>query len=83
MLLIAAGISGEIQRTHWSTLRSVLGLGYLIIFGSVVAFTAYMWLLQQCPPTLVATRIPTQRSPFFLDGCSPRNTLARVCCWRP
>jgi drug/metabolite transporter (DMT)-like permease len=57
MLLIAAGVSGEIQRTHWSaiSLRSVLGLGYLIIFGSVVAFTAYMWLLQQCPPTLVAT----------------------------
>ena len=57
MLLIAAGVSGEIQRTHWSaiSLHSVLGLGYLIIFGSVVAFTAYMWLLQQCPPTLVAT----------------------------
>jgi drug/metabolite transporter (DMT)-like permease len=57
MLLIAAGISGEIQRTHWLaiSLRSVLGLGYLITFGSVVAFTAYMWLLQRCPPTLVAT----------------------------
>jgi len=34
---------------------SLLGLGYLIIFGSVVAFTAYTWLLQQCSPTLVAT----------------------------
>ena len=57
MLLIAAGVSGEIQRTHWSAIspRSVLGLGYLITFGSVVAFTAYMWLLQRCPPTLVAT----------------------------
>jgi len=57
MLLIEAGVSGEIQRTHWSviSLRSVLGLGYLIVFGSVVAFTAYTWLLQQCPPTLVAT----------------------------
>jgi drug/metabolite transporter (DMT)-like permease len=57
MLLIAAGVSGELQRTHWLaiSLRSVLGLGYLITFGSVVAFTAYMWLLQRCPPTLVAT----------------------------
>src|ERR1039457_3098210 len=57
MLLIAAGVTGEIQRTQWSaiSLRSVLGLGYLITFGSVVAFTAYMWLLQRCPPTLVAT----------------------------
>ncbi len=57
MLLIAAGVSGEFQHTHWSTitLRSVFGLGYLITFGSVVAFTAYTWLLQQCPPALVAT----------------------------
>ena len=57
MLLIAAGVSGEFQETQWSaiSLRSVLGLGYLITFGSVVAFTAYTWLLQQCPPALVAT----------------------------
>jgi drug/metabolite transporter (DMT)-like permease len=27
----------------------------LIIFGSIIAFTAYTWLLQRCPPTLVAT----------------------------
>jgi drug/metabolite transporter (DMT)-like permease len=57
MLLIAAGITGEFQQTHWSsiTLRSILGLGYLITFGSVVAFTAYTWLLQRVPPALVAT----------------------------
>ena len=57
MLLIAAGITGEFHSMHWSSisLRSVLGLGYLITFGSIVAFTAYTWLLQECPPTLVAT----------------------------
>jgi drug/metabolite transporter (DMT)-like permease len=57
MLLVAAGVMGEFQQTHWSSisLRSVFGLGYLITFGSVVAFTAYMWLLQHCPPALVAT----------------------------
>jgi drug/metabolite transporter (DMT)-like permease len=57
MLLIAAGVTGEFQQTHWAsiTLRSVLGLGYLITFGSVVAFTAYTWLLQRVPPALVAT----------------------------
>ncbi|MGC2542414.1 MAG: EamA family transporter, partial [Candidatus Sulfotelmatobacter sp.] len=26
-----------------------------IIFGSVVAFTSYIWLLQRVPPALVAT----------------------------
>ena len=57
MLLIAAGVTGEFQATHWASisLRSILGLAYLITFGSVMAFTAYTWLLQQCPPALVAT----------------------------
>jgi len=57
MLLIAAGITGEFQQTHWASisLRSVFGLGYLITFGSVVAFTSYTWLLQRVPPALVAT----------------------------
>ena len=32
-----------------------MGLSYLIVFGSIVAFTAYTWLLQRCPPALVAT----------------------------
>jgi drug/metabolite transporter (DMT)-like permease len=35
--------------------RSIFGLGYLITFGSVIAFTAYTWLLQRVPPALVAT----------------------------
>ena len=57
MLLIAATLTGEVHATHWAavSLKSILGLAYLILFGSVVAFTAYTWLLQQCPPTLVAT----------------------------
>ena len=57
MLLIAAGVSGEFSVVHWSTvsMRSLLGLAYLITFGSVVAFTAYTWLLQHCSPTLVAS----------------------------
>lgn len=57
MLLMAAGITGEFHATHWASIsqRSILGLGYLIVFGSIIAFTAYTWLLQRCPPALVAT----------------------------
>ena len=57
MLLITAGVTGEFHSLHWASvsLKSVLGLGYLIVFGSIVAFTAYTWLLRQCPPALVAT----------------------------
>lgn len=35
--------------------RSWVALGYLIIFGSLIAFTAYAWLLQAAPLPLVAT----------------------------
>ncbi len=57
MLLIAAGLTGEFSAVHWSAIstRSWLGLAYLIVFGSVIAFTAYSWLLQHCSATLVAT----------------------------
>lgn len=57
MLLATAAITGEFHALHWSavSLKSILGLAFLIFFGSIVAFTAYTWLLQRCPPTLVAT----------------------------
>jgi drug/metabolite transporter (DMT)-like permease len=57
MLLLAAAGTGEFASFHWSAIstKSLLGLAYLIIFGSVVAFTAYSWLLQHCSATLVAT----------------------------
>lgn len=57
MLLAAAGFSGEFRGFHWSAVsgRSFFGLLYLIVFGSMIAFTAYMWLLERCSPTLIAT----------------------------
>ena len=57
MLLATAALTGEFHATHWASIsmKSIFGLGYLIIFGSIVAFTAYTWLLQRCPPALVAT----------------------------
>lgn len=57
MLLVAAGVSGEFSAVHWNavSMRSLFGLAYLITFGSVIAFTAYTWLLQHCSATMVAT----------------------------
>ncbi|MFB6617236.1 EamA family transporter [Streptomyces sp. NPDC085524] len=34
---------------------SWLALGYLVVFGSLVGFTAYVWLLQAAPLSLVST----------------------------
>jgi drug/metabolite transporter (DMT)-like permease len=33
----------------------LLGLGYLIVFGSWVGFAAYTWLLRVAPTSLVST----------------------------
>jgi drug/metabolite transporter (DMT)-like permease len=34
---------------------SLLGLAYLVVFGSLAAYTAYVWLLHHAPVTTVAT----------------------------
>lgn len=55
--LVAGTLLGE-----WSSfdpsqfsLASITALLYLVIFGSLVAFTAYQWLLQNVTPTMAAT----------------------------
>jgi drug/metabolite transporter (DMT)-like permease len=57
MLLVAATVFGEAQGFALSqvTTKSWIALAYLILFGSVIAFTAYTWLLEHYSPTLVAT----------------------------
>lgn len=58
LMLVAAGVvRGEHQQLDVSavTTESLLGLLFLIFFGSLLAFTAYSWLLKHYPPTLVAT----------------------------
>ena len=37
------------------SLRSILGISYLIAFGSLVGFTSYNWLLSHASPTRVST----------------------------
>jgi drug/metabolite transporter (DMT)-like permease len=57
LLLTASMVTGEMGRVDVRAIsgRSLLGLGYLIVFGSVVAFSAYTWLLERRSATLVAT----------------------------
>jgi drug/metabolite transporter (DMT)-like permease len=56
-LLAVGTIAGEYRGFSFAlvSLRSWLSLGYLVVFGSVVAFTAYNWLMEHYAPTLVAT----------------------------
>jgi drug/metabolite transporter (DMT)-like permease len=57
LLLTTGTILGEWRdfSFHAVTGRSWLGLAFLIVFGSVITFTAYNWLLEHYSPTLVAT----------------------------
>jgi drug/metabolite transporter (DMT)-like permease len=57
ILTVVAAVSGELGDVHPSqiSLESWLGLAYLVAAGSLLAFTAYMWLLRNAPTTLVGT----------------------------
>ena len=57
LLLLAgllAGEAGGLDMEAIST-RSLAAFVYLTIFGSIIAFTAYIWLLKVVPATKVAT----------------------------
>lgn len=51
---LAAGEAGEVDPGTVSA-RSLGGLAYLVVFGSLVAFTAYVWLLRTTRTSTVAT----------------------------
>ena len=56
LLVVAAG-HGELAGLSVAAIsgKSWLALGYLIVFGSLIAFTAYVWLLGNAPVSLVST----------------------------
>ncbi|MEA2436881.1 MAG: hypothetical protein QOF65_1437 [Thermoleophilaceae bacterium] len=56
-LLVAGLATGEVSDVHPSRFStdSVLAFAYLIFIGSLVAYTAYVWLLQNAPISKVAT----------------------------
>lgn len=57
LLLLSGAAGGEGARLDLGnvSLRSLLSLGYLTVFGSLVAFSAYVWLLRVSTPAKVST----------------------------
>ncbi len=57
LLAIAATVSGEVGHVDLGAYSgsSLLAIGYLIVFGSLVAFSSYTWLLKSAPISTVAT----------------------------
>jgi drug/metabolite transporter (DMT)-like permease len=56
-MTVAGILTGELARVRPETfsLASILALAYLIVAGSLVAFSAYAWLLRAAPTSLVST----------------------------
>ncbi len=52
-----SGVLGEWSRFSPGLVsaKSVAAVAYLVVFGSLVAFTAYIWLLRAASPALVST----------------------------
>lgn len=55
MLLGVSGVCGELNPLPHISLRGLIAIVYLIVVGSLLAFTAYVWLLGHMPATRVAS----------------------------
>jgi drug/metabolite transporter (DMT)-like permease len=55
VMLVVGTIGGERLDLAAYSGKTYLAWGYLVVFGSMVAFSAYVWLLGNAPISLVAT----------------------------
>ena len=57
LLALVAAVTGEGGQLHLSafSMKSILALVYLIVFGALIAFTAHIWLLRVSTPARVST----------------------------
>ena len=85
VMVVAALATGEPAGFHPESIStaSLLALGYLIVFGSMLAYTSYAWLLRNAPLSLVATHayvnpvVAVALGTLFLhEPLSPRTIVA-------
>lgn len=55
VLILAAGLLIGERFTELPTLKGTLSVAYLTSFGSIIGFTAYVWLLHNVRPTLAGS----------------------------
>jgi drug/metabolite transporter (DMT)-like permease len=55
LLVVAGGASGEFGRVHVPSAASAGAILYLVLVGSIIAFTAYLWLLRNTRTSVVGT----------------------------
>jgi drug/metabolite transporter (DMT)-like permease len=57
ILFVFGCLTGEVSHVHVGAIthRGWLALAYLTVFGSIIGYSAYTWLLHAAPPARVAT----------------------------
>ena len=57
LMLIVGSLTGELSHLdlHGVSNASMIGLAYLITFGSLIGFTSYIWLLDKVSPAQLGT----------------------------
>ena len=72
LLLLAGGVTGEWSGFHLANVarHSILAWVYLTLFGSLVGFTAYVWLLHVSTPARVSTYAYVNPLIAVLLGCT-------------
>jgi len=85
ILLVLSGLSGELHPLPHIPWRAAWALLYLIICGSLLAFTAFVWLLGRMPATRVASHayvnpLVAVALGYFVAGeeITPRTLIAAV-----
>jgi len=80
---VASIATGELGRLHPFSTTSIVALGYLIVFGSLIGFSAYVWLLRSAPLSLVSTYAYVNPvvavilgTIFLSERISPRTLIA-------
>src|SRR5262249_31850115 len=70
VLWIAGLLTGELRQFHISAIssRSWLAMAYLVAFGSVLGFTAYLYILKRSTPARVGTYAWVTRVVAFFLG---------------
>jgi drug/metabolite transporter (DMT)-like permease len=84
-LVVGGVLLGEVGRTDVAdfSAASVVAFLYLVVFGSIVAFTAYTWLLANVPVSTVATYAYVNPvvavalgALFYAEPITPRTLIA-------
>jgi drug/metabolite transporter (DMT)-like permease len=54
LLTVVSGLGGEFDDVHVTT-EALAAIGYMVVVGSLIGFSAYVWLLKVAPASTVST----------------------------